>query len=113
MKSIGEIVAQLQALNNAAKLDFYDRLGSHLTISIRSVWSDTSYGDKEKLERIKIINELMHQVFNWTWRLRHHDNTFDDADAFRQIGSYARADKIVGGEIGAALSQSCRLLKLE
>lgn len=104
------IADHLKSLDTMHKIDFYHRLGFNLTIAIRSIWSNSAVNDKEKLEAIKIINELSHQVFNWLWRLRNGDNTFDDLSCFKDVGVYASQNALASGEIGNAIVNSYQFI---
>lgn len=36
----------------------------NLTISVRSVWSDNTFQDSEKVEQMKWLNELQHRIMS-------------------------------------------------
>lgn len=109
MDNISDVVKYLTNQDYETKLKYYDRLGFHLTIAIRSIWSNPDLSDKEKIEAIKVINELSHRIFNWTWRLKGGDKTFNDAACFFDIKQLAQQDKNVAGEIGEAVMSSYKL----
>lgn len=111
MDSIPDIFKNLKTRDNEAKLLFYDRLGFNLTIAIRSIWSNNEISDKQKVELIKIINEVSHLTFNWTWRLKKDDQAFDDLACLSDIKNYAKQDERVAGEIGEAVKQAYRYLE--
>jgi hypothetical protein len=108
MESIQDIFTNLTSRDKEAKVLFYDQLAFNLTIAIRSIWSNPALSDKEKVEKIKIINELSHRIFHWIWRLKKDDETFNDLDCLSDIKNYATQDKHVAGEIGLAVSASYR-----
>jgi hypothetical protein len=106
MDSIAAIFKNLKTRDREARLVFYDRLGFNLTIAIRSIWSSSDLPDKQKVEMIKIVNEVSHLTFNWTWRLKKDDGTFDDLDCLSDIKNYANKDERVAGKIGQAIKAS-------
>jgi hypothetical protein len=81
-------------------------LGSNLTIGIRSIWSDSTLTDNEKVEAIRVVNEVSHQVFNWMNRLKKKKEAFYDQHCFSDISNLAKQNKRAAGEISQAL-RSC------
>ena len=53
---------RMAVLTEEQRLHFYEVLAHNLTVAIRGVWSDTSLGDVEKVERMKWINEILHRA---------------------------------------------------
>jgi hypothetical protein len=106
MDNFQAIIEHLRTLDNAGKVKFYFALGFNLTVSVRSVWSDPLTTDKEKLDGIKAINELSHNVFNWLARLKDDEAVFDDLACFRDVKNSARQNDVANGEIGNAILRS-------
>jgi hypothetical protein len=106
MEKVSDLLKYVKQLDSAKKLEFYDRLGFNLTIAVRSIWSNPVTSDKEKIEAIKIVNELSHRVFNWMWKLRDGDQTFEDSNCFSVIEDYARQNREAAGEIAEAFKSS-------
>jgi hypothetical protein len=44
------------------KRKFYVLLAHDLTVAVRGIWSNTKLSDAEKVEGMKIINEIMHRL---------------------------------------------------
>lgn len=97
-------------MDRSERLLFYERLAFQLTICIRSIWSNPSTTDAEKIEAIKMINELSHRIFNWMWQLRRTDNELIDAECFATIKMYAQQNNIAAAELGAVLDQHYKLI---
>ena len=105
MGRIAELLHQLETKDRGARARFYERLGFNLTISIRSIWSNPNTTDIEKIEAIKVVNELSHRIFNWIWKLRMTEQLLD-VNCFADIKSYGQENTIAAGEIGAALNHT-------
>lgn len=110
MDTITDIFKYLESQDKEAMLHFYDRLGFNLTIAIRSIWSNPETSDKEKIEAIKIVNELSYSIFNWMWELKRDVQGFDHLDCFSEIKNRAGQSKNVAGEIEEAIKSSYRHL---
>lgn len=108
MEKIADIFVHVSALDTSKKIAFYLKLGSNLTIAIRSIWSDASLKDAEKVDAIRVVNEVSHQVFNWITRLSRNDTEFNDQDCFSDIRNLATQNKQSAEEIGGACVASYR-----
>jgi hypothetical protein len=106
MGRIAELLRQLETKDRGARARFYERLGFNLTISIRSIWSNPNTTDTEKIEAIKVVNELSHRIFHWIWKLRTAEKELLDVECFADIKSYGQENNIAAGEIGAALDHT-------
>jgi len=85
-----DYVEQVGALPPDRLLLFYELLAHNLTVSVRAVWSDEALSDPQKIEKMKWLNEIMHQVTSKISALRRNENAFSEADTwdmFRHYGS--------------------------
>lgn len=104
------LLAYVTALETPGKINFYNRLGLNLTLCIRSIWSDFNLSDAEKVDAIRVVNEVSHQLLKWINRLLRDDKHFNDQDCFSDISNFARENKRSGDEIGAACFASYRYM---
>jgi hypothetical protein len=105
MDRLTKVFAEINTLDKSKRVQFYERLAFNLTIGIRSIWANPKTSDVEKIEGMKIINELSHDIFQWIWKLRNKDGEFDDMAVCEQIRSELN-DSLVAGEISEALRSS-------
>jgi hypothetical protein len=106
MDRFTELLINLKTKDREVRVRFYEQLAFNMTICIRSIWSNPNTTDEEKIEAIKVINELSHRIFHWIWKLRRTEEVLIDGERFSDIKSYARQNNIAAGEIGAALNSS-------
>ncbi len=59
-----ECIRSVATFDPAIKLAFYINFANHLTIAIRSIWSEHDVAVAERYERMKWMNEVMHRVLN-------------------------------------------------
>jgi hypothetical protein len=65
-----DYVKQVSALPPDRLLRFYEVLAHNLTVSVRAIWSDETLTDSQKVEQMKWVNEIMHQIIRKTADLR-------------------------------------------
>jgi hypothetical protein len=99
---------RMAVLTEEQRLHFYEVLAHNLTVAIRGVWSDGSLADAEKVERIKWINEILHQATAkvWVLRLRTHEWTEEDFGSL--VRDYAESHPGIKAEVLAAVNRSYR-----
>ncbi len=98
-----DYVSKFESLNEEKRLHFYEVFAHNLTVSIRSIWSAEGLSNSEKLERIKAVNEILHQVTSkvWVTRLRSHE--WSESDMWKSIQHSIVQAPRVAGEIEAAI----------
>jgi hypothetical protein len=101
-----DYVSQIQSLNEEKRLHFYEVLAHNLTVSIRSIWSTNGLSDSEKLEQIKAVNEILHQVTSKVWVTRLHTHEWSEADMWSSIRHSIGQAPEVAGEIESAIDFS-------
>ena len=96
-------------MDDAQRIRFYESLAHSLTISIRSVWSDDNLSEKEKVDRIKWINEISHRVINRIIDLRYQPSTWSDLDMWEMIKHNVKQHEGIKGEVAWALNHSLKV----
>jgi hypothetical protein len=56
------------------RLHFYELFAHNLTVSIRGMFIQKDILNEERLERIQLINEILHRVTSKVWVIRLHTN---------------------------------------
>jgi hypothetical protein len=83
-----DYVSQVGSLSSETLLRFYELLAHNLTVSVRGVWSDETLTDSQKVERMKWLNEIMHQITSKTADLRRHCHDYTEADTWKMMQHY-------------------------
>lgn len=99
-------VKQIGELSEEQRLTFYEILARNLTISVRSVWSDDELSDTEKVDRMKWINEIMHQITAKVSVTRRNEHEWTEEDVWEMIKGYVSQNHGIGGAVGSAIFQS-------
>ena len=101
-----DFVTQVGSLPQASLIRFYEILAHNLTVSIRSIWSNETLSDAQKVERMKWINEIMHRVVTKSAALRKNKNEYSEADFWGMMEHYMSlcpeiTDEVVFATIGS------------
>ena len=105
MDRLTKVFNEINAFEKSRRVQFYERFAFNLTIGVRSIWANPKTSDAEKIEGMKVINELSHDIFNWIWRLRNEDREFDAMAVCDQIRDELK-HSLAGSEISEALRSS-------
>ena len=110
IKQSGNAVTKLEQLffqvstwTQSEKSRFYRSLSLNMTIAIRSIWSDDTLADQEKIERIKWINEVHHRLINHMADLAHEKPLERDSDVWEMVQDYAQECPAIKGQLGQAI----------
>jgi hypothetical protein len=101
-----DYVAQVGALSPEDLLRFHELLAHNLTVSVRGVWSDEALTDSEKVERMKWLNEIMHQITSKTAALRRNCYDYTEADTWKVMEHYISLCPPLAAEIAFATISS-------
>jgi hypothetical protein len=108
-----DYVAHVGALAPEDRLRFYEALAHNLTVSVRAAWCDETLSDSQKIERIKWLNEISHQVTLKTAYLRLNRNERTEADTWNMIQHYVSLCPELAAEITFATTNSYRAVRGE
>jgi len=81
-------------------------LAHNLTVSIRVVWSDSSITDSEKVDQIKWINEVLHQVTAKVWVLRLNTHEWTEEDTWELMGGAVSQNPRINGPLSSAIKDT-------
>ena len=98
-------------LNDEERITFYEILAHNLTVCVRGVWCEESINDREKVERMKGINEIMHRVVMKSAMLRVNRNGWSELDSWEDIKHWVSCSPKIESIIEWALEtsyNSCR-----
>jgi hypothetical protein len=87
------------SLSPDGRLHFYELLAHNLTISIRGAWSDPELNESVKLERIYLINEILHRVTAKVFTLRLGLHEWTEADSWSLIKSCIDEDRAIEKDV--------------
>jgi len=95
---LAEYQGKIERLQPSQRLHFYELLAHNLTIVVRGVWSDDQIPDAGKVERLKIVNEIMHRVTAKIWGVRLNAWQYPDEIMIGMIEDYTSdIPDLVGG----------------
>lgn len=98
-------------LNEQERIRFYEDLAHNLTVSVRGIWSDNKLTDRERVERMRWINEIMHRVVMKSAYLRTKRNKYSETDSWEDIKHWVAQSPDLGTSVEWAIErsyESCR-----
>jgi hypothetical protein len=99
-------IDKIGSMSPDKQLHFYELLAHNLTISIRGIWSEPDLGDSEKLDRIYLINEILHRVTSKVYTLRLKLHEWTELDSWEMIESYMAHKREIEKDVMAAINFS-------
>ena len=94
------------ALSADARLHFYELLAHNLTISIRGVGSEPALSESQKLNRIYLINEILHRVTAKVCTVRLGQHEWTEVDTWAMIEGYIVENPAAETSVLAAIGYS-------
>jgi len=76
-----DMLKRMNELNQAQRLDFYESLAHDLTVAARDIWSSKA-DDAEKVDELKWLNEMQHQVTAKIAVLRKNQHEWTENDSY-------------------------------
>ena len=104
-------IENIGALTLEQKRKYYVLLAHDLTVSVRAIWSDEKYSDQEKIQGMKIINEIMHRLIFRIEELpnitRLEDDSWTEEDFFIMMKEWVEDNsEVASGNVGWAIKSS-------
>ena len=93
----------INGLNAEQRLHFYEVFAHNLTIAVRSIWSDGEVSDTDKVERLRLVNEIMHRVTSKVYVLRLNLHEWTEEDTWKMIEGYVAENKDIEPDVNAAI----------
>ena len=93
-------------LSEEERIRFYEILAHNLTVTVRGVWVDEQLTDREIVERLKFINEIMHRVVMKSAYLRTKRNTYSETDSWEDIKHWMAQCPELGTPVERAIERS-------
>jgi len=103
---ISDVLEKISKRSAQEKREYYENLAHSLTISTRAIWSDPDTSEKEKIEQMKCINEIMHQVVKKIRLYRTNDKTLSDEAILNHIENWVSQSKGVAGHVGYSIKKA-------
>jgi hypothetical protein len=88
------------------RLHFYELLAHNLTVSVRAIWSNENVSDGEKVDRIRLINEIQHHVTSKVYVLRLQLHEWTEEDSWKMITDYVAQNRGIESDVDAAIRLS-------
>jgi len=88
------------------RLHFYELLAHNLTVAIRGIWSDSEIDAREKVTRIKWVNEIMHSITAKIWVLRLNDHEWTESDSAMMVEGFVSEAPPMSEVVGYAIRWS-------
>lgn len=79
----------INSLSNDEKIIFYYSFARQLTVACRSVWAEGNLSTEQKLEAMKMINEIMHMILAKADHERLQTTEWKDEDIIKEINHYS------------------------
>src|SRR4051794_20100518 len=96
----------INGLTAEQRLHFYELLAHNLTVSVRAIWSNDDVSDAEKVDRIKLVNEIQHRVTSKVYVLRLRLHEWTEEDTWKMITGYVAQNKGIESDVDAAIRLS-------
>lgn len=105
------LLNEIEALSENDRLHYYEILAHNLTILVRDIWSDDALSDANKIEYMKLVNEMMHRVTARVWKLRLNQPDYTDDGMLRMLVGYASGHPKLESGINWAIEASYKNAK--
>jgi hypothetical protein len=96
----------IKGLSPPQRLHFYELLAHNLTVSVRAIWSNENVSDGEKVDRIRLINEIQHRVTSKVYVLRLQLHEWTEEDTWKMITDYVAQNRGIESDVDAAIRLS-------
>jgi hypothetical protein len=99
-------------LSDEERISFYEILAHNLTVTVRGIWSDDDLTDRDKVERLKWVNEIMHRVVMKSAYLRMNRNKLSEEESWESIKHWVSQIPQLSTSVEWAFKmsyESCRL----
>ena len=96
----------ISSLSSDKRLHFYELLAHNLTVSIRGVGSESVLSESQKLNRIYLINEILHRVTAKVYTLRLGLHEWTEVDTWAMIEGYIVENRAIENDVLSAIGYS-------
>jgi hypothetical protein len=112
MKNLKEQLQEVKKWHRSSQVLFCEKIVQNIYLATRSVWPDDSLTCDVKLEAIKWINEFIHRIDNFKFRLNKApmSENIDIFEIGRHAKFYADLNEIAMGEIGAIITSAYEMV---
>ena len=101
---------EISSLTAEQRLHLYELFAHNLTVSIRGIWLNEKISDSEKVDRIKLVNEILHRITSKIWVLRLNTHEWTE-DTWQMINEYISDNENIRDEVFYAINDSLRAVK--
>jgi hypothetical protein len=102
---------EISSLPFETRLHFYELFAHNLTVSIRGIWIDKTISDTEKVERVKLVNEILHRITNKIWVLRLKTHEWTEESTWQMINAYISDNENIRGKVYYAINASLQAVE--
>lgn len=109
-----DFVANLSALSDERRLQFYETLAHNLTltITIRVIWDDSTRSDAAKVNAIRCINEIVHRVTSKITVTRRNLHEWTESDMWSEM-KHGSVKTSISSDVGWAIRKSFEVAKCD
>ena len=99
-------IGKINSLTEGQRLYFYEVFAHNLTVSIRAFWSAPELSDKDKIDCMKWVNELLHSITTKISVIRLKSHEWTDESTWEMIQSIVEINDLIRNHVYAALDYS-------
>jgi hypothetical protein len=96
----------LNGLTADQRLHFYELLAHNLTIAVRAIWCNKDISDAEKVDRIRLVNEIQQRVTSKVYVLRLRLHEWTEEDTWKMIAGYVAQNRGIESDVNLAVKVS-------
>jgi hypothetical protein len=101
---------EISSLPPEKRLLYHEYLAHNLTVSIRGILYDENISEAEKLDRIRLVNEVMHRITSKINVLRLNKEEWTENDTWQMINGYISENEGIRGEIYYSINAALNAL---
>ena len=93
-------------LSEDERIRFYELLANNLTVNVRGIWSDENLSDAQKVECMRWLNEIMHEVVQKSAALRSRRHSYSEEESWESIKHCVSQSPAIVGSVEWAIKAS-------
>ncbi|MCV6638324.1 hypothetical protein [Candidatus Albibeggiatoa sp. nov. NOAA] len=98
-------------LTQDEKVAYYEFVAHSLTIGCRSIWSDNTLTDQQKIEGMRYINEILHRIISKIRVERQQLHEWKEEHIIEMMLRYVQQAPHIKGEVACAITESYKKVK--
>lgn len=111
-KTIYECYKLVESLSEGERLRFYELFSLQLTVAIRIVITDSLIGDRDKLRKVDLINEILHRSTAKIPVMRLGTHAWTEHSFWEMIAGYVSLDQAICPLVKQATKEALNVARL-